>query len=103
VQALERALEERTARMDSMGRRVTLIALLSLPSGAAQQLRSFQVRTVVVRSARVQTASTVSGSSRLELKGPKAVAVQIDSAPAQLVAEAELPLPPGTGLVTVHY
>jgi hypothetical protein len=90
--------------MERMGRRVTLaIALLSLPSGAAQPLRSFQVKAVVVRSARVQTASTLSGSSRLELKGPRAVAVQMDSAPAQLVAEAELPLPPGTAMVTVHY
>jgi len=90
--------------MERMGRRVTLaIALLSLSSGAAQPLRSFQVKAVVVRSARVQTASTLSGSSRLELKGPRAVAVQIDSAPAQLVAGAELPLPPGTAMVTVHY
>jgi hypothetical protein len=57
----------------------------------------------VVRSARVQTASTVSGSSLLVLEGSKAVAVQIDSAPAQLVAGAGLPLPPGTAMVTVHY
>jgi hypothetical protein len=87
-----------------MRRRVALtIALLSLPVGAAQRLRSFQVKAVVVRSARVQTASAVSGSLRLELKGSKAVAVQIDTAPAQLVAGTELTLPPGTAMVTVHY
>ncbi|HXL40874.1 MAG TPA: hypothetical protein VN928_10010 [Myxococcales bacterium] len=87
-----------------MGLGVALaIALLSLPLGAAQGLRSFQVKAAVVRSARVQTASTVSGTSRLELKGSKAVAVQLDSAPAQLVAGAGLPLPPGTAMVTVHY
>jgi hypothetical protein len=87
-----------------MRRRVALtIALLSLPVGAAQQLRSFQVRAVVVRSARVRTASTVSGSARLELKGSKAVTVQVDSAPAQLVAGTGLPLPPGAAMVTVHY
>jgi len=87
-----------------MGLGVALaIALLSLPLGAAQGLRSFQVKVAVVRSARVQTASTVSGTSRLELKGSKAVAVQLDSAPAQLVAGAGLPLPPGTAMVTVHY
>jgi hypothetical protein len=84
-------------------RAALIIALLSLPLGAAQRLRSFQVTALVVRSARVQTASTVSGSSRLELKGSKAVAVQLDSAPAQLVAGTELPLPPGTSMVTVHY
>ena len=87
-----------------MGLRVVLAsALLSLPVGAAQGLRSFQVKAVVVRSARVQTASTASGSSRLELKGSKAVAVQLDSAPAQLVAGAGLSLPLGTAVVTVHY
>jgi hypothetical protein len=87
-----------------MLRRVALaIALLSLPVGAAQRLRSFQVKAVVVRSARVQTASTVSGASLLDLKGPKAVAVQVDSAPAQLVVGTGLPLPPGTAMVTVHY
>jgi len=87
-----------------MGLGVALaIALLSLPLGAAQGLRSFQVKVAVVRSARIQTASTVSGTSRLELKGSKAVAVQLDSAPAQLVAGAGLPLPPGTAMVTVHY
>ena len=84
-------------------RAALIIALLSLPLGAAQRLRSFQVTALVVRSARVQTASTVSGSSRLELKGSKAVAVQLDSARAQLVAGTELPLPPGTSMVTVHY
>jgi hypothetical protein len=84
-------------------RAALIIALLSLPLGAAQRLRSFQVTALVVRSARVQTASTVSGSSRLEFKGSKAVAVQLDSAPAQLVAGTELPLPPGTSMVTVHY
>ena len=87
-----------------MGLGVALaIALLSLPLGAAQGLRSFQVKAAVVRSARVQTASTVSGTSRLELKGSKAVAVQLDSAPAQLVVGAGLPLPPDTAMVTVHY
>jgi len=84
-------------------RAALIIALLSLPLGAAQRLLSFQVTALVVRSVRVQTASTVSGSSRLELKGSKAVAVQLDSAPAQLVAGTELPLPPGTSMVTVHY
>jgi hypothetical protein len=87
-----------------MGLTVSLaIALLSLPAGTAQRLRSFQVQAVVVRSARVQTASAVSGSTLLVLEGSKAVAVQIDSAPAQLVAGAGLPLPPGTAMVTVHY
>ncbi|HEY4885733.1 MAG TPA: hypothetical protein VII08_19070 [Myxococcales bacterium] len=87
-----------------MCRRVALtIALLSLPVGAAQRLRSFQVKAVVVRSARVQTASAVPGSLRLELKGSNAVTVQVDSAPPQLVAGAGLPLPPGTAMVTVHY
>ena len=87
-----------------MGLTVSLaIAVLSFPIGAAQRLRSFQVQAVVVRSARVQTATTVSGSSLLVLKGSKAVAVQLDSAPAQLVAETGLPLPPGTAMVTVHY
>lgn len=90
--------------MDRMRRRLALIvALLSLPAGAAQRPRSFQVTALVVRSARVQTASTVSGSSRLELKGSNAVAVQVDSAPAQLMAGTGLALPPGTAMVTVHY
>jgi hypothetical protein len=87
-----------------MGLGVALaIALLSLPVGAAQGLRSFQVKALVVRSAHVQTASTVSGSSVLLLRGSKAVAVQLDSAPPQLVAGAGLSLPPGTAMVTVHY
>jgi len=104
VQAFEGALEETDRTLDRTGLRVALaIALLSLPVGAAQRLRSFQVQAVVVRSAGVRTASTVSGSSRLELKGSKAVAVQLDSAPAQLVVGAELPLPPDTAMVTVHY
>jgi hypothetical protein len=90
--------------LDRVDLRVALaIALLSVPVGAAQRLRSFQVKAVVVRSARVQTASTVSGSSRLELRSSKAVAVQVDSAPVQLVVGPGLPLPPGTAMVTVHY
>jgi hypothetical protein len=72
--------------------------LLALPATGAQRQRSFRVGAVVVRSAAVHV-----GAARLRLAGTTAVAVQIDSARPQLAAGAEVPLPPGTTVVTVQY
>ena len=91
-----------------MGPLLTFVALslfaLALPAGAAQRKQSFQVRTLVIRSAVVRSTASVSGTTHLRLTGPRAPRIEVDSAPLQATATGgEVALPSGTRVVTIQY